>query len=473
MKKFFLLIVSVLAFAIMLAVPAMAADLTASGYIGVQGEVFKNVQAAASSGRLNEMGAFLGMRARLGFTVRASEDLYGFVFFEMDSNRFGETTTGNASIGQFGADQVAVEVKNVYIDFRIPPKLPIWARVGVQGYSIRPLVFSAFDAAGVSLRTMIDPIKLSATGYYAKALDTDDWRAGDASEFYGIDMNIPITISPQANIKPGMFWFYQTYREGATPAANWQTPPGTHGAPPYGAGAGGNIDNANFWWLGLYANGKIGPFPMEVDFIYQDGAINGTTPANDTAYGSWLIRGWASYVWKNLEVGAGGMYVQGDNASTTDKFEGFVLPQRQRDYPLALDSVVFFGAWMGSNPISHQTGLIYTAQKQWQGFWYARGFAYYKLFPWLKVGAQLMYLGDTVKNGDNTFFGYNQYSQMDADDDSGIGWEMDFGVNLQIYKNLSFNGAFGYLFAQKALSMAGGVAPADPWAFAGVLFYTF
>jgi len=84
-----------------------------------------------------------------------------------------------------------------------------------------------------------------------------------------------------------------------------------------------------------------------------------------------------------------------------------------------------------------------------------------------------MYLGDTVKNGDNPFFGQTLYSQMDADDDSGIGWEMDFGVNLQIYKNLSFNGAFGYLFAQKALSMAGGVAPADPWAFAGTLFYTF
>ncbi len=167
------------------------------------------------------------------------------------------------------------------------------------------------------------------------------------------------------------------------------------------------------------------------------------------------------------------MYVQGDDASTTDKFEGFVLPQSQRDYPLAPDSVVFFGAWMDSNPVGHEYGLIYGPQKQWQGFWYARGFAYYRVFPWLRVGAQLMYLGDTVKNGDNPFFGRNQYTQMDADDDHGIGWEMDFGVNLQIYKNLTFNGAFGYLFAQKALSLAGGIDPADPWVFVGTLLYTF
>ena len=126
---------------------------------------------------------------------------------------------------------------------------------------------------------------------------------------------------------------------------------------------------------------------------------------------------------------------------------------------------------MGTGVTGH-TGSFLVPNGDLPGFWYTRAYAYYKVFDWLKLGAQLMYLEGTDRYNDNTPFVEPWNARHDNGHD-GIGWEMDYGVNLQIYKNLSFSGAFGYLFAQKYLSMAGGVAPSDPWQFVGLLLYTF
>ena len=180
------------------------------------------------------MGSFLALRGRLGFNVRASEDLVGVFMFEMDSQKFGEwgATGSRNNIGTFGADRNSVEVKSVYIDFRIPPKLPVWARVGIMTYAIRPQAgYMLFDAAGVQLRSTIDPIKLNITGMYAKILDATPgqpaaapaadrsyWEAVTGSELYALDMNIPLTFSPKFSIKPGAFFAYQTIRlDGSSP----------------------------------------------------------------------------------------------------------------------------------------------------------------------------------------------------------------------------------------------------------------
>jgi hypothetical protein len=508
-KKLVMLAV-VIGLAITMAVPAMAADLTATGFIGVSGVVFKNVPPPVpgfympwtltpATTQLNRMGAFLALRGRLGFNVRASEDLVGVFMFEMDSNKFGEFGANGSrnQIGTFGTDRNSIEIKNVYIDFRIPPKLPVWARIGLMTYAIRPQAgFMLFDAAGVQLRTMIDPIKLSVTGYYAKILDVTPgvagappvdasfWQAVTGSELYALDANIPLTFSPQFSIKPGMFFAYQNIRMDGSNAGIGGPGPGPSTAYPiniFGVGT----DSAYLWWLGTYLNGKIGPLPMELDFIYQGGKVHYTEATDQhTTLGSFLIRGWMSYMFKGLEVGAGGMYVQGENydryyqagqpaqyaPNNGARSSRFILPQPAVDAPPG-DSIVYTGGWMGTGINAH-VGSFLAPSGELPGFWYARGYAYYKVFDWMKVGAQLMYLASTDRYEDN--FPFVEYVTGTHDGGhNGIGWEMDYGVNVQIYKNLTFNGAFGYLFPQKYLAQTGGVSPSAPWQFVGLLLYTF
>jgi hypothetical protein len=347
---------------------------------------------------------------------------------------------------------------------------------------------------------VIDPIKLSVTGYYAKMLDASTgitsappvdqafWETVTGSELYALDMNIPLTFSPKFSIKPGAFFAYQNIRMAGDTQGIGQ---GNAGAPVQTTGYpinkfGPGTDNAYLWWLGAYLNGKIGPLPMELDFIYQGGKVNYTTEQH-TTLGSFLIRGWISYVFKGLEVGGGAMYVQGENydryyntnaggatvqyvSDRGARSSRFILPQPAVDAPPG-DSIVYTGGWMGTGINAH-VGSYLAPAGELPGFWYARGYAYYKVFDWMKVGAQLMYLASTDRYEDG--FPYVEYLNGRHDGGhNGIGWEMDYGVNVQIYKNLSFNGAFGYLFAQKYMSQVGGVAMSDPWQFVGLLLYTF
>ena len=90
----------------------------------------------------------------------------------------------------------------------------------------------------------------------------------------------------------------------------------------------------------------------------------------------------------------------------------------------------------------------------------------------LVLGGQVAYFGDTEDNGD-------WFTGADAADDGDIGWELDIGVNINIYKNLTLNGGFGYLIAGDALNSPStyGADPdaniADPWLFCGALVYSF
>jgi hypothetical protein len=438
------------------AIPATAIDWSATGYIMVLANVGNNMSMIGAGGwnnttilpdaalypgvRLDEMSAYMAMQGQLGITARASEDLFGVFLFEMDSRRFGEAGVGGGSIGAYGADQIAVEVKNLYIDFRVPPRLPIWLTVGVQSYVIRPHVFMYADAAGISGRVMIEPIKMMIRGMYASVSDPDDAESCDGAEFYGLDVNLPV-----GPVTPGLFFVYQDVRTSATL----------------------DPEDTTLWWVGGYMDGMIGPIKTSFDFIYSGGEVDNTTVANQDI-SSWLVRGEVSFVWNKLEVGIGGMYVEGEDTDSTDT-EAFQLPRNfSETRPINSDLMVFNDGWMGSSGW-HRPGLITGPAVNWPGFWNVRGFVYYQVLDWLRVGGQVAYIGDTQSG----LAVGNDALGNDADDDDSIGWEFAIGTNVQIYKNLSLNTAFGYLIAHKAMSLTGGVEPDDPWVLATRLMYVF
>jgi hypothetical protein len=460
------------------AVPALAVDLTASGFIGVAGTLFRNANAgpgmafyvapgyypgtipvlnvpfpspASAFTPNDEMGSTLTGRAELQFMVQASEDLYGVFKFRMASegaNRWG--TAGNW--GQEGGSSISVAVQHLYMDFRVPPKLPLWFRIGLQNIFIRGWTFMCEDVPAVSARVMIDPIKLSVTGYFAKLIDASATEATTGAEFYAVDAKIPLSFG-SVNIAPGMFFAYQNERW----ALNVPDP-----------------DAQKLWWLGVNVDGGIGPVNMQVDFIYNGGTLENTT-IPDQDYGSWLVCGQVSFVWQKLQVGVGGRYTKGENVENND-IESFQLPgsggYNSESMAVSGDFVVFDNGWMMPGPgWPANIGLIDGPNNFWFGYWDIRGFVYYNIFDWLKVGAQVGYIGDTVSGVAGGVGG--DAIGTDADDDDSIGWEMDFGVNVQIYQNLALHTAFGYLFANKALSQAGGVKPQDPWGWQSRIMYMF
>jgi hypothetical protein len=408
----------------------------------------------------NEDGAFINGRADLQFTLAASEDLFGVIKLRIDSDRYGgDPGTRYAAVG---GGNIAVRVQQVFVDFRVPPKLPLWFRIGQQPVAIRPWIFHYTDAPGASFRVMIDPIKLGINGYYVKMNDPDAWSAMGGSEFYAVDMKIPFAFDG-INIAPGVFFATQNLRDVTGMAAPWAVDLS-------------DVDDVMLYWLGVNVDGGIGPVKMQVDFIYNFGEVNFFSPATPKAdVSAFLINGSVSFVWQGLEVGVGGKYISGEDADTADS-ETFWLPGGPNygsEAPaISGDFIVFDNGWFTVGPGWPGMGLIDGPCDYWYGVWNLRGFAYYQVLDWLRVGAQVGYIGDTVSSDNVPYAG--DAIGLDYDDDSSIGWEMDFGVNLQIYKGLNLETGFGMLFPGKALAVdAIAGKPQNLWALQSRLMYFF
>ena len=458
----------------------------------------------------NEVSWFLQMRGDIYIVARASADLQGVFGIEVNSTRFGEQDTmfsgytGSSGVasglaGRWNADAIAIQVKSMYIDFKVPA-LPVRLKVGIQPFMLRPAVFLYADAAGVSgiikipacdFVFNINPFWAAQNhgimanqgttyvlGNTVNNVTATDYTTADDGNFFGVDFNAVI-----GDIKPGVFFAMQRLSQVYT--KNWLLTgwPGVLSPNP----AEGN---QNMWWLGAYVDGKVGPVDFTGDFIYNGGYdqwknglifvsdAGGLTPvgtvpnlpfnAYSKRHEAWITRAVLGLNVDKLRIGAGFLYGTGDNLGTLDKQEGFMGPYRTESAKFNDDFVVLTGDWGLREPYGTQTtgGLFKPWSYTGQGVWYVRAFADFAVTDWLKLKANGGFIGDTVKHGDE--FG------GDANDDGQIGWELDGGVQINIYKNLYLDTTFGYLIGGKALlSQAGGERAQDPWAWATVLSYVF
>jgi opacity protein-like surface antigen len=511
----------VLLFALLLgaaaASPAMAIDWTAQGAINIMAALYKNIDERlpvylGGPPGMNDFGFGVGPadpawnrqnfwfqeRSDIFITARASQDLYGVIGFEIASYRFGDADAkainpnnnpglGKDLAGRWNADAIAIQVKSMFIDVRVP-KAPVWFRVGIQPFYVRPWVMLSDDGAGVSARIAlqagdfkigINPfwaVIAAGTKTFSTATVPTDWTQADNQDLYGVDVNV--STGP---VKAGMYFIYQARRQLYDTAG-----------PPAGEG------DSKQWWIGPYLDLKMGPLAATLDFVYnggyevwQGGQIGIFNIANPHSFPpapsfqgysrrhqGMLFRGETSYTMDKLRIGMGGLYGTGDDPTTLDKDEGFNVNFNGETAPVQRDFLIACGEWGLSVPFGATDNII-GFYKPWssfgQGIWYVRGFADYQVNSWLKLLANAGYIGDTVKHGDE--FG------RDANDDQSIGWEIDVAAQIKIYRNLTFSSAFGYLIAGKALSMGdgvgqagpvpGGFRPQDPWAWINTLSFVF
>jgi hypothetical protein len=430
----------------------------------------------------NDASSYVHTRAHLKLTARASEDLYGVFHFEMDSTTWGESRAvdvGGNAIGRWGTDQVAVEVKNLYIDFRVPPKLPIWIRAGMQTFFVRPGWFFVRDGAGVSARIVFDPIKLMIRPMWAHEAENQIWQADDM-DLYGFDASIPI-----GPVTVGGFFLFENQQDVTTRGVAFNQ---------------GTSDGSEVWWLGCYADGKFGPVKFRVDFAYDQGEWDRAMPNQDVDFQGWGINGTVDATFGIFNVGLGGLYYSGGDGrdytlSATDKdYDWFIRPGGS-EATGTLDESVIFGGWVSWHGpgVGHMNQPFQWNQTIWgtpagynasmAGIWGIRVFASVQPLSWLKLFTQIGYWGDTTDNGDTYGSRYNPVAGWYEDHDE-IGWEFDFGAHVNIYKNLMLKTAFGYLFGGSAIEQWHPVAgpravggynedPSDPWAWHSCLVYTF
>jgi hypothetical protein len=250
-------------------------------------------------------------------------------------------------------------------------------------------------------------------------------------------------------------------------------------------------NSADFWWLGLYADGKVGPVALNFDLIYDRGKVERRLDNwKDVKYRGWATRLKVDYPWEKMNFGGVFMWASGSDHRKTDatglpnaagtnrKVSGYVMPPGSEAFAIFTESIVFYGT--GFNQTSSGIGVAgnYSTVSRGTigGTWIAKLYGSYKATPWYKVTFQGLYIGDTTKRANTVGTARRWTGQLR--DDSTIGWEFDLINEFQIYKNLNYKIGAGLLLPGDGLRYWDAVwgrndKPKTPWALITNLTYNF
>ena len=432
---------------------------------------------APNTGSLDKDGNYFNTRGRFKFDAAMGKEVTGTMFFEMDSARWGETAGGRNQLGKWQGDQVAVEVKNLFIDFAIPYigiPVPMTARVGLQPLVSRAEMAVNTDGTGVTLGFKLDPVTVSP--YWAKASHYKDYASDDV-DVYGT--NIIARVGRMTLGGYGVFYNMRTY-----PLTSVSSSP--------------TVDpsfKGKMYWFGGYADGKLGPLNMMADFVYDWGKVEsfGAAAAKDVDYRGWAARLNLALPIEMFEFGTRLMYATGSDqkdtdgtglpgrttpwGTTTKEVKSYVIPPGSEENSSygANGSGIFYSNpitgrtpdFTGSNASSMSRGAI-------GGTWQAQLYASMKVAPWYKITVLGQYIGDTTDNGNTV--GTARKANGNPRDDSDIGWEMGLFNEIQIYKNLSWGTVLSYMVAGDALDWqgtGGNVEMSNPWFIGSIIKYTW
>ena len=438
-----LLIGLALGLVVAVASPALAIDWSGSGWMVTKFTLDRNVGnnngLPVAGDRMDDTESWVETRFRLSVKAAASEDLYGLMQFEFDASPWG------ANGGAWGTDQVRLEIKHAYVDFRVPPSLPVWMRVGLQWFGVRGNVCLNKDGAGITGRVKLGPVSIMP--FWAKQVEGSLFEEDD-EDIYGVDANVAF-----GGIKVGGYFIYEEDRQNV------------------------DVYDQHLYWFGLYSDGKVAMVKYNFDFSYSGGQEDDNVGVADIDVNGWLIRAVASVDINIFNVGMGIMYTSGDERNSVDEIEGYIQPWNSEATGGNSDMLILNGGWNGTGWTQSNSGIargnyggINTLSGvnnvHFSGFWYIRAFASVKPLDWLKISGQIGYIGDTTDDGDT-------FNATSVTDDNDVGWEFDIGASVNIYKELTLNTAFGYLAAGDALDNDVGDSPNDPWIWVSTLVYKF
>ena len=515
MKKFIILsLCGLLIMAFSATVYAQKLDFKVSGAIYTTSYLYRNLpdtedifggpkspsdwtsSTASKRGTIDRTQSWMATRARLKFDAVMEKDLSGTIYFEMDSSRWGDNEGSSKdgslqrnSMGYWGADRAAVEVKQAFIDFglsKIGLPVPVSMRIGLVPAAVRPHMVLDIDGMGIIGTIKLDPVTI--TPMWFKPFEGKDAAADDV-DYYALEVSAKID-----KLTVGGYGLYANMNSYSIDSAS------TAASAAYEAGT----DNqAKMFWLGAYLDGRLGPVDINTDIVMDRGKVESikypVTKA-DVKYSGWATRARVDYPWEKFNFGAAFSYGSGANAKKTSetglpgetvaagtaastKMGSYVHPPG--DFGSNPDRLsIFWGSPVTTvDPKFSSTDSNTSMYRgSFGGTWMAKIYGSYKLAPWYKVTLGGMYIGDTTKNGNTVGTARKSpYAATDLRDDKTIGVEVGLLNDFLIYNNLTLGVNLGYLFPGNALdqwdAMATGtdknVDMKNPWILGTYLNYKF
>ncbi len=524
MKKLFLFTVLVLFFAAAAHGQEVKLDFRASGFIDARTQLWQwnnstqmphsqgiinvvtpnnkpptfdpKTGANLTGGQWNRTASYMDSRGRLKFDAIMGKSLSGTVFFEMDSTTWGDasnsTTSQSNKIGYFQGDRAGVEIKNLYFDVAVPyVPVPMTVRFGLQPFGTRSNIFMYSDGTGITAAAKIDPVEI--IGYWIKALEGKIATSDDVTA-WGLQVNAKIDTFTLGGY--GFYFNHQTY-----PMV--QSNPTLVSDPSTGYGQTFNPIRGPMWWLGAFADGRLGPVNINFDFIYDFGHFENKVVAGvpKVDYNGWVTRLKVDYPWEAFNFGFVGAYGSGADAQKTSQFgtpgepvadpafaaagvkaskvSSYVVPV-EAEPTSATESEVLFMSYInagitGTDYVQDNTRV---GKGAYGGLWFAKLYGAYKVTRDYIVTLQGLYIGDTTSHGDTFGTAQTGPGASSLKNGSTIGWEVDLINEWQVYRNLVFRFGGGVLFPGDALKFwdpvhLENVKPNNPWIFTTRLVYSF
>jgi hypothetical protein len=408
----------------------------------------------------------------------------------------------------------------MYIDFKVPgtDAAPTSVKAGIIGFAYRAHLCTYNDGTGVQVSTKAGPVKIDV--HWMKPRENNDWQADDTDVYaFRVTLAELLPVKPQIWLQ---YWNSNSWSAGAPLTA--PTALGSMGRMSgVNTGQNGGTDTADLWWIGFALDGKAGPVALKADFIYNGGdierqypqvnpvAVPWVNPIEDEDFGGWLFFADANYtipIDMAVNVGATFMYATGDDlwdAATEREHDGFYITPSSEAGWIGTWGVVFYPSRVNDGVGTTAVFAANTVSPYGPGgTWFGKLYGSLKPLDWLKVTAYGMYIGDTADSGDmygteatTTFIDPTTGApRILREDNSDIGIEFGLITDFQIYKNLKYSIAGGYLFGGDALNQYTGVdfvpatgayviggtvpgalaindEPNNPWAIVSQLIFNF
>lgn len=474
------------------AVPVFAAELRVTGFFdNILPHWEKNISGQNGDNdttRANDEAFFGRERFRGFFNFIATDDLRGVFAIEIDqvygapsSNYVGSgcvTGTGTYAFEQCGfdngMDNNAIEIKNLYVDFRIP-QLPIGNRTQLGGlpFNLTPLhngLLYTMDAGGGLTRLSFTD-QVSAMLYYVQLEENADTYHGSPKVGEDYITGTTLMLKPLSGLDLHLLGVY------------------FHGQAPFGGsltGSGGPFDNVasdtlnvtteSRYYLGFDSRYRIGNTSIEPTFLYLLGtrnfnaasaAVTGQTNTDYSAYQASLA------LYHNLGpwlFGGKFDYSSGDNANDNLNNTRFGARSDVNGFrTLGNDGSHYFGEWfeiLGKSDVDGNSIQTFRRQGEvakldrfgWMvvggkaeykytdtltlegaagGFWTAHKTGCPATFRVASPSAPCTGTGSPLNSSGEPTLNFTRDSNF-------VGWEVDAGVRYQIMPGLTWTPRMGY-----------------------------
>ncbi len=277
--------IALLALVGLFAVPASAADLKVTGFIDNVVQTEQNISVPESNlGDNRDHATFGSTRARFFFNFIASDDLRGVWAMEFDSawgaparDRLGSRCVTAEQCGfRNNIDINNFELKNLYVDFRIP-QLPIGNRWRVGGIpaDVTPLHSSllyTMDAGGADVKLNFTP-EISLLVTYVQLEENVESYPGSVKIGEDYITGGTLMLKPLPGLDLHLLTVY------ASLTAPWGQSMTNAGGPwPNRTSDTLNVTSEARYYLGLDSRYRLGNLSFEPTFFYLLGRRNFCTP---------------------------------------------------------------------------------------------------------------------------------------------------------------------------------------------------